>query len=104
MAELCKRVKDLQPHLPYLFPVLHHRGSPASGLDVENSVFVFDLQGYDEFKRGKSNSKAGPTGSLRTNTISELRRARRGAALTIMRIIDSSDDEPAGEYHRSLLT
>ena len=57
MAELCKRVKDLQPHLPYLFPVLHHRGSPASGLDVENSVFVFDLQGYDEFKRGKATAR-----------------------------------------------
>ena len=37
--------------------MLHHRGSPASGLDVENSVFVFDLQGYDEFKRGKATAR-----------------------------------------------
>ena len=38
----------------YLFPVLHHRGSPAKGLDVEAGVFVFDLEGYDSFKRGKA--------------------------------------------------
>ena len=103
MAELCKRVKDLQPHLPYLFPVLHHRGSPASGLDVENSVFVFDLQGYDEFKRVRL-----PRGrtyrSLRTDKISQQWRTSRGAALTTMRIAHCSDDEPAGEHHRSLFT
>ena len=57
MTHFCAQVKDLQPHLPYLFPVLHHRGSPAKGLDVENAVFVFDLQGYDEFKRGKATNR-----------------------------------------------
>ena len=86
MAELCKRVKDLQPHLPYLFPVLHHRGSPASGLDVENSVFVFDLQGYDEFKRGKATARPDLQEPSQTR-ISELRRARRGAAVALMRVI-----------------
>ena len=93
MAELCRRVKDLQPPLPYLFPVLHHRGSPASGLDVENSVFVFDLQGYDEFKRGKAASGRTSSGAFARTRLVNSGRARRGAALTLMRITYCGDDQ-----------
>ena len=103
MAELCKKSERLATTLTVPVPrFLHHRGSPASGLDVENSVFVFDLQGYDEFKRGKAHGKARPPGSVRKDTLSQLRRARRGAALTIMRVTYCSDDEPTGQYYWGL--
>ena len=54
---LCGRVRDLTPHMPYVFPMLHGRGSPAVGLDVEAGIFVFDLEDHAAFKRGKAQAR-----------------------------------------------
>lgn len=54
VTTLCRKVSDVGPHLPYLFPMLHGRGSPAVGLDIEQGTFVFDLAEHEAYKRGKA--------------------------------------------------
>lgn len=105
---LVERAPDLSPHLPYLFPMLERRASPAAGFDAGVSLFVFDREAHDAFKRGKAVQRSDFNMALERERVVTVCEPSEELRLTLCELLDAlvrkmTPNRAAAYLHETLL-